>query len=150
VRSSAPQPHKFFHSVTAISLSKENAALFYRYLLHRMQQLTKDEKNGKEIPMLLCQAQGGNSTFLLRSPAEIREELSAMEESVASAKEKLARLTFIREELFELVLPEEIKSLLEQELLDRITVLRDEVDEMASDVYALSEELEEALYLLFR
>lgn len=73
-----------------------------------------------------------------------------MEESVASAKEKLARLTFIREELFELVLPEEIKSLLEQELLDRITVLRDEVDEMASDVYALSEELEEALYLLFR
>ena len=49
MRSSAPQPHKFFHSATAISLSKENAALFYRYLLHRMQQSTKDEKTTTDI-----------------------------------------------------------------------------------------------------
>ncbi len=99
--------------------------------------------------MLLYQTQGVKAAFLLRSPAEIREEISAMEESIDLAKEKLARLCCIKEELLDLVLPEPVLSLLEDELLDRITALRDEVDEMASDVYALSEELEEALYLVF-
>ena len=99
--------------------------------------------------MILCHTHPYETAFLLRSPSEIREDLCAMSEDVDAVKSKLTRLHTVKEELEELVLPEAVLSLVENELLERIADLRDEMDEMASDVYALSEELEETVYLLY-
>ena len=99
--------------------------------------------------MVLCHTHPYKTAFLLRAPSEIQDELSSMEEDVDAVKSKLTRLHTVKEELEELVLPEEILSLVQSELLERIADLRDEMDEMASDVYALSEELEETVYLLY-
>lgn len=99
--------------------------------------------------MYYSHTQALENTFLLRSPSEIRTELAAIEEGVSFAKQKLSRLYTVKEELEELVLPDSVLSLVKEELLERIADLRDEMDGMASDVYALSEELEETVYLLY-
>lgn len=106
--------------------------------------------NRMEFFMMYIQTVSEATPFLLRAPYEIRQELSSLEECVKDAKEKLSRLYAVKEELEEFALPEEVVELVETELLERIETVREEIDEMASDAYALSEELEETVYLLYQ
>ncbi|MCQ2386161.1 MAG: hypothetical protein MJ078_05765 [Clostridia bacterium] len=90
----------------------------------------------------------GDEPFLLRSPAEIKDELDEMDYAVKEARNKLSRLKTVGEELDTFNLPQSVLAVVMPILKEKTENIMEELEGINDDMEALKEEWDDTLYLL--